>query len=189
MTEDEEEDQFLLVEDDRMEDVIILSEPSSETEEQELLTSDRAAVIGTLELNTEPAKLDHVTEHVTDNVTEHVTESWSEDTSITGQTDQTDKLNRSTSESSVDIACQTEDTRSYTGAIVDTVVQGTFAGGKCIVDGCSNVLKSLNIGTAPGNFTGTLKEDIVQISSHLSGVLIDFGKELSLERIKYKLFL
>jgi len=178
----EDTEQFLFVEDDRMEDVIILSEPGSETEEQDLLQAERAAIIGTLELDTAPAKLDS---------SEHVTDNWSEsqDSSIVAQPENEETMNRSTSMSSVDIACQTEEARSYTGNIVDSVVQGTYAGGKCLVDGCTHVLKSLNIGTAPGNFTGTLKEDIAQITSHISGVLVGWGRELSPERIKYKLFL
>ncbi|KAL5251951.1 hypothetical protein ACHWQZ_G014928 [Mnemiopsis leidyi] len=149
--------------------------------EQDLnVPDDRAAIIGTLELNTDTAKPAH---------TDHVTEVLTEDTCVAGDTDQAANLARSTSETSVNTSSQTEETRSYTGVIVDSVVQGTYVGGKCLVDGCANVLKSFNIGTAPGNFTGTLKEDITQISSHLSGVIVNIGKELSLERIKYKLFL
>ncbi|XP_063678571.1 uncharacterized protein LOC134814408 isoform X1 [Bolinopsis microptera] len=185
--EDEEDEQFLLVEDDRMEDVIILSEPSSDTEfneEQDLVSTDRAAIIGTLELTSDPVKIDYPE-------SDHVIEEWSEDHDISApnQRGQEDRLNRSTSESSVDTGCQTEEARSYTEAIVENVVQGTYAGGMCILDGGSNILKSLNIGTAPGNFTGTLKEDITQTATHWYGVIKHYGKELSLERIKYKLFM
>ncbi|XP_063678572.1 uncharacterized protein LOC134814408 isoform X2 [Bolinopsis microptera] len=152
--------------------------------EQDLVSTDRAAIIGTLELTSDPVKIDYPE-------SDHVIEEWSEDHDISApnQRGQEDRLNRSTSESSVDTGCQTEEARSYTEAIVENVVQGTYAGGMCILDGGSNILKSLNIGTAPGNFTGTLKEDITQTATHWYGVIKHYGKELSLERIKYKLFM
>eukprot|EP00116_Pleurobrachia_bachei_P001542 sb/3461804/ len=88
-----------------------------------------------------------------------------------------------------DMGCQTEPTRRFSDIVLNSIVQTTYSGGKCLVDGCSNLLSRVNLGSGPGGISGTMKEDLVTMKNHLTSVISSYTKELSLERIRYKLFI